>query len=219
MDYAKLADVAGFKNANTACTNFSRIKKKVLAASASDLAAAAGNNSKSSRKTVFTAINHNDDEPGDNDTPTNAKAAPKKRASKAKVKVDLAEAGDIADNELTSDAESPKIKVEGSKGKGKIFNHLMLNSHLTTLPAAAAFATADADAMVGILENAPTKPKRKRAASNPKDTNAPHAKRAKKGAKTDTASNVAFGVNADEAVAIATAATAQLGRLAPYQST
>lgn len=154
IDYAKLAELAGYKTAASANASFLVLKKK-LKSGATVASATAATPSKNSKRNKSKPAVNGDAEDDDEATPT--KAAPKKRSKAIKIEPTDAEGGD-ADTEVTPSADSPK-KDCGKKATGP------------------AHTEANADA---VTETTNPTPKRKRGPNKPKDPNAHPSKRAKK---------------------------------------
>ena len=172
IDYAKFAELAGYKTAASANTSFLILKKKLKSGATVDNATAATPSKKNKSKPAVNA----DAEDGDEATPT--KAAPKKRSKAIKIEPTDTEEGD-ADTEVTPSVESPK-KDSGKKATGP--------AHTET----------NADAAT---ETTNPTPKRKRGPNKPKDPNAHPSKRAKKAGVTVATEDAANAQLHDDAAA------------------
>lgn len=166
IDYAKFAELAGYKTAASANACFLAVKKKLLGGASVSNAAATP-----TKKVKAKATNPENE---DDDEATPIKAPPKKRGKTIKIEPVDAEGGD-ADTEVTPTAESPK-KGRAKKSAGPA--HADANGDTSTKATANGDATNDSAAT-----NVTTAtPKRKRGPNKPKEPNASPAKRAKKGA-------------------------------------
>lgn len=187
IDYAKLAQLAGYKTAASANACFLTLKKKLMAGASVSNAAAAPTPKKAKGKAAANGDADDDDEA------TPSKAAPKKRGKAIKTELADAEGGD-ADTEVTPGAESPK-KGRAKKRTGPSKNDA--NGDTPTKATTNEDATNDT-AATGITTPTPTPtPKRKRGPSKPKDPNATPTKRAKKNANAKVTTS-ADGAAADD---------------------
>ncbi|CAD6578668.1 MAG: hypothetical protein ASARMPREDX12_008932 [Alectoria sarmentosa] len=184
IDYAKFAELAGYKTAASANACFLVVKKKLLGGASVSNAAAPP------PKKVKAKAAYPENEEDDEATPI--KAPPKKRGKTIKIEPVDAEGGD-ADTEVTPTAESPK-KGRAKKSAGP--SNADANGDTATKATTNGDATNDSAA----TDVTTATPKRKRGPNKPKDPNATPAKRAKKGA------NAGATTGADDS----TAANAQL---------
>ena len=152
VDYNKLAEVAGFKNPNSAGTTFNNIRKKL----------------------VHGASTTADSSPASTPKKGQGKAAAKPAKNDADFDKEPTNDGEVADNEQTPGAGSPQAKKAKAPRKSKAKATPIKTEEDEAEPSV--FTAADNEENT---EETPVKPKRKYT-RKPKDPNAPPAKRAKK---------------------------------------